>query len=91
MQWLLLFDCRYIHSKNRAGLTYRLAVNHLADKSSEELKLMRGFRYTPGNHGGLPFERSKYNLKDVPANLDWRLYGKIFYSFILLIKVDFFK
>lgn len=70
-------NVRYIHSKNRAGLTYRLAVNHLADKSSEELKLMRGFRYTPGNHGGLPFQRSKYNLKDVPANLDWRLYGAV--------------
>lgn len=27
---------RFIHSKNRQGLTYRLAVNHLADKTDEE-------------------------------------------------------
>jgi hypothetical protein len=58
---LYFFFFRFIHSKNRAGLSYRLAVNHLADKSGEEMKLMRGFRYTAGDHGGLPFEQFNYN------------------------------
>ena len=36
---------------------------------------MRGYRYTP-DHGGLPFDMSKYALSDVPDQLDWRLYGE---------------
>ena len=36
---------------------------------------MRGFRYTAGDHGGLPFKQFNYNVKDVPDTVDWRLYG----------------
>jgi hypothetical protein len=72
---LYFFFFRFIHSKNRAGLSYRLAVNHLADKSGEEMKLMRGFRYTACDHGGLPFKQFNYNVKDVPDTVNWRLYG----------------
>ncbi|XP_041358235.1 digestive cysteine proteinase 2-like isoform X2 [Gigantopelta aegis] len=69
-------NLRFINSKNRAGLTFTLAVNHLADRSEGEMRLMRGYTYTP-NHGGLPFDMSKYNLSDVPDQLDWRLYGAV--------------
>lgn len=70
-------NVRFIHSKNRAGLTFRLAVNHLADRSDEEIKLMRGLKITPGNHGGLPFDKSKYSLQAIPEHLDWTLYGAV--------------
>jgi len=39
------------------------------------MKLMRGFRYTAGHHGGLPFKQFNYNVKDVPDTVNWRLYG----------------
>ena len=68
---------RYIHSKNRAALGFSLAVNHLADKSKEEIHLMNGYRYTPGPHGGLAFDTSKYSLQDLPDSMDWRLHGKL--------------
>ncbi|XP_067679038.1 digestive cysteine proteinase 1-like [Haliotis asinina] len=70
-------NLRFIYSKNRDNLSYRLAVNHMADRSNEELKLMNGYRYTHGDHGGLPFDKTKYNLKDMPDQIDWRLYGAV--------------
>lgn len=30
---------RFIHSKNRKGLSYRLAINHLADRTEEEIRV----------------------------------------------------
>lgn len=67
---------RFIHSKNRAALGFSLAVNHLADKTQEEIRLMNGYRYSPGPHGGLAFDTSKYSLRDLPDSLDWRLHGE---------------
>lgn len=32
-------NIRFIHSTNRKGLTYTLGVNHLADKTDEELSV----------------------------------------------------
>lgn len=37
-------NLRFIHSKNRAKLGYSLGVNHLADKTKDELKALNGFR-----------------------------------------------
>ncbi|XP_061192572.1 digestive cysteine proteinase 1-like [Saccostrea echinata] len=70
-------NVRFIHSKNRAALGFSLAVNHLADKSKEEIQLMNGYRYTPGHHGGLAFDTSKYSVKDIPDTMDWRLHGAV--------------
>lgn len=72
-------NLRYINSMNRKGLTYRLAVNHLADKSDEELKLLNGKRKTEKNtqNNGLPFDMSKYKGKDLPDSFDWRIYGAV--------------
>ncbi len=66
---------RFVHSTNRAGLTYRVALNHLADKSPAELAVLRGRRPTKGYNGGLPFNKNNYNLKDIPDVMDWRNYG----------------
>lgn len=54
-------------------------MNHLADHSDAELKVLRGKRYTKhGYNGGMPFlydvEKEKSNL---PETFDWRLYGAV--------------
>merc|ERR1719376_1652739 len=35
-------NLRFIHSKNRKGLTYTLASNHMADMTNSEMKILRG-------------------------------------------------
>ena len=74
---LVIVSCRYVHSKNRQGLTYSLRVNHLSDKSGEELKLMNGYRHTPGDHGAKVFDASNVDILSLPESVDWRLFGKI--------------
>ncbi len=69
-------NLRYISSINRQGLSYRVAVNHLADKTDEELKVLRGklkSSKTPNN--GLPFDISKYDTTNLPDTFDWRIAG----------------
>lgn len=41
---IFMQNLRLIHSKNRANLGYTLAVNHLTDRTEEELKALRGFK-----------------------------------------------
>ncbi|CAL8102245.1 unnamed protein product [Orchesella dallaii] len=69
---------RFIESKNREGLTYRLAINHLADRTSDELKVLRGKLYSKGYNGGKPFpEFTQKDVDDLPESIDWRLYGAV--------------
>lgn len=71
---------RFIHSTNRANLGYTLAVNHLADKTDAELKVLRGKQYTKfdGPNGGLEFPYDvKEEIKNIPDSIDWRLYGAV--------------
>ncbi|KAK7484063.1 hypothetical protein BaRGS_00024675 [Batillaria attramentaria] len=70
-------NVRFINSKNRAGLSYKMAVNHLADRTESELKMLRGFRRTKGYPGGLPFNKSEMANVKVPDQMDWRLYGAV--------------
>lgn len=70
-------NLRFVNSKNRAGLTYRLAVNHLADLNDAEMKMMRGRKRSSGYNGGLPFNKNAYNVRDIPDQIDWRLYGAV--------------
>ncbi|XP_034480335.1 digestive cysteine proteinase 1 [Drosophila innubila] len=71
-------NLRYIHSKNRAKLSYTLAVNHLADKSEEELKARRGYKSSGVFNTGKPFPYDVNKLKDeIPSQYDWRLYGAV--------------
>lgn len=78
---MLESDFRYIHSSNRQGLSFTMAVNHLADRSDLELKALRGKRYTPGYNGGQAFP---YNIESLtqlsatlPDNFDWRIMGAV--------------
>ena len=66
---------RFIHSHNRGGHSFSVAVNHLADWTDAERKALRGRRPTKGYNGGLPFDKHKYDVKDLPDQMDWTLYG----------------
>lgn len=72
-------NLRYIHSKNRARLGFSLAVNHLADKTADEMKALRGYRPSGVYNGGQSFEHtmSEMELADLPDQHDWRLYGAV--------------
>lgn len=58
-------------------LGYYLTVNHLADKSDNELKALRGKTYSGEYNGGLPFPYSSNDYSDLPDQWDWRLYGAV--------------
>ncbi|XP_014247508.1 digestive cysteine proteinase 2 [Cimex lectularius] len=74
---------RFINTVNRANRGYQLAINHLADKTDDEIQALRGkLRSTnPVHNGGQKFpyskEEIKHILKDAPDNFDWRLYGAV--------------
>ncbi|KAH8305607.1 hypothetical protein KR059_003541, partial [Drosophila kikkawai] len=71
-------NLRYIHSKNRAKLPYTLAVNHLADKTEEELKARRGYKSSGVYNTGKPFPYDVPKYQDeIPDQYDWRLYGAV--------------
>lgn len=74
-------NLRYIESMNRQGLSYSLSVNHLADKSNEELRVLRGKQKSKRGtrNNGLPFDMDKYNKeqKSLPESFDWRIYGAV--------------
>ncbi|KAL4629415.1 digestive cysteine proteinase 1-like [Arapaima gigas] len=70
-------NVRFIHSMNRAGLSYRLALNHLSDRTQAELASMRGRKGTKTPNRGRPFQQELYAAVQVPDSLDWRLYGAV--------------
>jgi C1A family cysteine protease len=72
-----LENYRYIDSINRKGLSYKLAINHFADRTEEEIKYLRGRRYSGEYNGGLPFDNSKFKVKDIPDSWDWRIQGAV--------------
>ncbi|XP_069479013.1 digestive cysteine proteinase 2-like [Ambystoma mexicanum] len=70
-------NMRYVHSKNRAGLPYKLALNHLADHTWEEMSLMRGRQPSREPNRGQPFPEEQYQGVILPDAIDWRLYGAV--------------
>lgn len=71
-------NARFVHSKNRANLGYTLGINILADKTPTELRALRGFKSTPGYHGGQPFPYdAEEEAKALPENFDWRIFGAV--------------
>ncbi|KAL4154437.1 hypothetical protein QTP88_000303 [Uroleucon formosanum] len=72
-------NLRYIRSKNRANVGYTLAVNHLADYSSTELKSMLGYRKLSDDeyNGGEPFPYNKTDFQNLPSEIDWRIAGAV--------------
>merc|ERR1719427_1726500 len=72
-------NLRFIHSKNRKGLTYTLASNHMADMTNSEMKILRGRIHDSNlkHNGGHPHTYDKKDVEDAPDALDWRLYGAV--------------
>lgn len=72
-------NLRLIHSKNRANLGFSLAVNHLADKTDDELKTLRGYKSSLKYNGGnaFPYDKNSKLYADLPDQYDWRLYGAV--------------
>ncbi|XP_026329700.1 digestive cysteine proteinase 1-like isoform X2 [Hyposmocoma kahamanoa] len=61
---------RLIRETNCKNLSYKLAVNHLADRTPEELKKYRGLkRRDPGDKGTHPFPYTQKTLKNVLSDL----------------------
>uniref|UniRef100_A0A1B6FJ27 Peptidase C1A papain C-terminal domain-containing protein n=1 Tax=Cuerna arida TaxID=1464854 RepID=A0A1B6FJ27_9HEMI len=71
-------NMRLIASHNRANMGYTLAVNHLADHTAEELKVLRGRQHSSGYNGGQPFPYDTKSLTNsLPDQFDWRIYGAV--------------
>ncbi|XP_022102557.1 cathepsin L2-like [Acanthaster planci] len=71
-------NVRFIHGVNRQGLSYKLGVNHLADWSEDELRVMRGRRTSTGYNGGAPFPYDEFKSAPTPPDfVDWRLMGAV--------------
>ena len=74
---------RFINSHNRKHVGFQVAVNHLADRSPKELRVLRGRTHSYGYNGGLLFHPDLATLEDVPDTLDWRLYGNPTYMLVM--------
>lgn len=72
-----IHNLRYVHSKNRAGLSFSLALNSLSDRTTAELAAMRGRRRGKTPNQGLPFPSKLLEGVKVPESMDWRLYGAV--------------
>lgn len=77
-------NLRFVHSTNRARRGFAVAVNHLSDRTDEELAALRGRVYTARTRTedvGLPFPYSESMVKDMsvklPSEFDWRLFGAV--------------
>ncbi|XP_058066919.1 digestive cysteine proteinase 1 [Anopheles bellator] len=71
-------NLRFIHSHNRAQRGFTVAVNHLADRTEDELKSLRGFRSSKVYNGGQPFPyKPREHLDDLPDTWDWRISGAV--------------
>ena len=66
---------RYISSVNRQNLTFKVAVNHMADYSDKELHALRGVFKSASSPRGRIYVPT---LKDVPSLWNWWLEGTLF-------------
>ena len=62
-----------IEAHNAAGLTWTLGVNHLTDRTPEELKKMNGFQAT----GYTAENVTLLNTDNLAADVDWRTKGAV--------------
>lgn len=76
-QHAFVHNLRYVHSANRAGLPFSLALNSLSDRTMSELATMRGRKRAKTPNRGLPFPSKLYREVNLPESLDWRLYGAV--------------
>ncbi|CAF2736770.1 unnamed protein product [Rotaria sp. Silwood2] len=72
-------NVRYINTRNRASLPYKMKINKFADRTDEELRVLRGRRHTKGYNGGLPFPKKELTSSNraIPDSIDWRIMGAV--------------
>jgi len=70
-------NIRYIDSKNRQGLSYKLGENHMADWFPYEHTRLRGKLYTGEQNNGKPFLKKEMKNANLPENYDQRVEGAI--------------
>ncbi|NXT86243.1 ALEUL protease, partial [Zapornia atra] len=70
-QSIFVHNMRFVHSRNRAALSYTLALNHLADRTPQELAALRGRRWSGVPNNGQPFPTELYAGLILPESLDW--------------------
>lgn len=60
-------------------MNYKLAINHLADNSDEEILSMCGYRKLEKgkSNGGNPFPYNKKDFINLPSEIDWRIPGAV--------------
>ena len=58
-------------------MTYKLAPNHMTDRTSDEIRYMRGKLRSNGYNGGSSFHYTKSDVENLPEQMDWRLYGAV--------------
>ena len=78
---------------NRQNLSFKLKTNHLAEHSPDELQSFRGRHTTPrAERDG--FGRKNFVMsgspKDIPDQINWRLYGEKCLMISRLKKVRYF-
>ena len=58
---------------NRRNLSFKLAVNHLADLTDAEMKMMRGYQYNPDTLRDNLYTYT--SAKQIPDDVNWWLAG----------------
>lgn len=82
-------NLRFIHSTNRRNLGFSVGVNHLADRTEDEVKALRGFKSSLVYNGGKPFPYDYEKEADhLPDQHDWRLFGAVSQ---VKVRFDFFQ
>eukprot|EP00759_Apiculatamorpha_spiralis_P027664 PhF_6_TR30417/c1_g1_i1/m.44615/K01365/CTSL; cathepsin L len=69
-----------IKAHNRKGLSWKQGVNHLTDRTAEELKMMRGYKRSKAKTAHLeahPPMKHEVTRTDFPPSIDWRKLGAI--------------
>nr|XP_027200209.1 digestive cysteine proteinase 2-like [Dermatophagoides pteronyssinus] len=77
-RFIFLQNYRFIQAQNRKNIHYQLAVNHLADRTDEEMSRIRGkIQVTNVDKNGILFDKSHYDTSKLPNQWDWRLLGAV--------------
>lgn len=73
-----LHNYRYVMSENRRSFSFKVGINHLADRSDDELRVLRGRQKSnTAYNGAMSFDKSMFDRSKVPSNWDWRLLGAV--------------
>ena len=68
----IIITCRYINAMNRRNLTYKLAVNHMADYSVIDFRTLRGvIKNGDSPRNNIP----QTSIKSLPPSWNWWLEG----------------